>query len=178
MKRQLWFTSAIGICLLWLAAFGVAQNVKVIALSSADAEQSTKLHEQLKAAQKAVDDFDAQVSHRYTATSCDALGKDCSYKDGWSGGFLYSEDWKFIVPKNPFAYTSTTSTGTLTPNGCWSITPSLTPSGYWYFSPYGPSWSWIGGTSTSTIVPNAVFDSSSTLLGTSSFPSTGALTAQ
>jgi hypothetical protein len=98
----------LGLC---VAAF--AQNAKVIALSPSDAAKSQQLHEAAIAAQKAVEDFDKEVDHKYTYDSSAAIQP--VHKKGWESGVEYSEDWRFIVPKT---YGLTVSgTGTLI--GTW-----------------------------------------------------------
>jgi hypothetical protein len=91
-----------------------AQNAKVMALSTDDAAQAKKLHVEMKAAEKAWEDFNKKVKKEYAS-------KD----SGFEYGFTFSEDFKYIVPDASATWTTATGTITITPNCCGAQT-------YWY----------------------------------------------
>ena len=103
----------------------LAQTALVVQLSAADAAKAKQLYDSQLAAEKAYQDFQTDVGNRYvshevTATACAAI---CT-QDGchsctpptptleqekashsfqlnrdWWQGFIFSEDFKFIVPR-------------------------------------------------------------------------------
>jgi hypothetical protein len=85
-----------------------AQTAKVIQLNPEDAALAKSLHEQKEALDKKIADFDDGVRKHYlletkkegnilTFAFC-SNGPCPTYKQGWSGGFEFSDDYKFIVP--------------------------------------------------------------------------------
>ena len=117
---------SIAVVILALACVPVlAQTALVVQLSAADAAKAKQLYDSQLAAEKAYQDFQTDVGNRYvshevTATACAAI---CT-QDGchsctpptptleqekashsfqlnrdWWQGFIFSEDFKFIVPR-------------------------------------------------------------------------------
>lgn len=96
-----------------LAASG--QNAKVIQLSPADAAEAKSLYAQREALDKKIEALREKIQKRelwvnqFTSrtgehyyTSCGAETSECSWLLGWpEGKFLYSEDFRFIVPNAP-----------------------------------------------------------------------------
>ena len=102
----------------------LAQTALVVQLSAADAAKAKQLYDSQLAAEKAYQDFQTDVGNRYvshevTATACAAIctqdGCGCTSptptleqekashsfqlnRDWWQG-FIFSEDFKFIVPR-------------------------------------------------------------------------------
>lgn len=115
MKRLSMYVAII--LLLVMASSPMSQTAKVIHLKAEDANQAKVLWTRLQLAQKEWDAFRTVVSTRYTSTIKAKDGEvgiaGVYYKDGWSGGFEYSDDFLTIVPK---AEVSLTVTGS---RGCW-----------------------------------------------------------
>ena len=91
-----------------LTLSALAQTAKVVTLKQEEAAKARQLHEAAAAAQKASDDFDAQIAQTYTQSKAEGIvtwspngSHTAAYinRDGWDYGFEYSEDFKFIVPK-------------------------------------------------------------------------------
>ena len=94
------------------------QNAKVVPLSEKDAIRAASLYKTMKDAEKAWEDFQTEVRENYLVvkpnktcswehTCTDCISVCNRYKDGFNfGGFSFSEDFKFIVPKeNSISYT-------------------------------------------------------------------------
>jgi hypothetical protein len=119
---------SIAVVILALACVPVlAQTALVVQLSAADAAKAKQLYDSQLAAEKAYQDFQTDVGNRYVshevtapATACAAICTQdgCHYctpptptleqekashsfqlnRDWWQG-FIFSEDFKFIVPR-------------------------------------------------------------------------------
>jgi hypothetical protein len=104
----------IAMTVVFLAAISLhAQTAKVIALEPADAQKAAKLADELKKAQTAMKDFQIHVQDKYVSKPCTtiafagsegklqcSIGGGCTCRtDGWEHSFEFSEDYKFIVPK-------------------------------------------------------------------------------
>ena len=109
------------IIILSLVGIASAQNAKVIQLSVDDASAAKALYEEKIALDKKISNFDDAIYKKYTevlASPSIRHGNTCVYanvwpggsssgpcdafkveKEGWEHGFVYSEDFKFIVPK-------------------------------------------------------------------------------
>ena len=139
------------ISFLFLSLVSAAQTAKVIPLSASDAAQAKSLYDRQIALNKAKSDFEAIVKDKYLTKESDSIlaatcatlaldGSGISYSsipcpdpkahkikipiDGWSNGFEYSEDFKYIVPKQPVYSLSGT--------GCTFLTPAIgTTTGKW-----------------------------------------------
>lgn len=112
-----------------------AQTAKVVQLTPDEAKQAKVLHDEQIALSKRQSDFDQAIAAKYTTEErkggwiCIANGctegstkgtKQLVYRDtkeGWNLGFVYSDDFKFIVPKTYTPPASTTSP-------CWTNTNS------------------------------------------------------
>lgn len=81
------------VILLLTASVVQAQTAKVIVLNSNDAEKAKSLYAQKTAIEKQIDEFTKTVTNTYLMN-----GKDV--KDGWANGFMFSEDFKSIVPNS------------------------------------------------------------------------------
>jgi hypothetical protein len=106
------------ICVLGLVSVSNAQTAKVIALSPEDAKQVKSLQDQEAVLQQKILALHAQIRDRYVKTA-------------WYGDFLYSEDFKYIVPmttSNNFTVGccnySAMCLNTITP---WTFTAVVTP---------------------------------------------------
>lgn len=136
--------AAILFCIFTTSLF--AQDAKVIALDPADAAKAKALFEEKARVEKGIADLqnkiqDAYVSHDeetvnygiscpmfiYTGAPCLAKKDDKPAKrpmiralnDGWKLGFVYSDDFKFIVPKpQPFPLVTPPCSET------WSVMPA------------------------------------------------------
>ncbi|HYE75644.1 MAG TPA: hypothetical protein VEF04_20035 [Blastocatellia bacterium] len=89
------------------------QRAKVILLDAADVEEGKRLSAELEAAQKRFADYQERIEGKYISVEgrCsdfviigqklpDSAYKPCrTRKEGWYGGFEFSEDFKAIVPK-------------------------------------------------------------------------------
>jgi hypothetical protein len=117
---------AIALFLILAASPLIGQTAKVIQLSPEDAAQAKSLYTQKAEIEKKIKDLEDAVHDKYLITAHHgSQGLYGTYKEGWSAGFDYSEDFRFIVPKS---YPST--------NGIWSsgcncatITPAATNTG-------------------------------------------------
>jgi hypothetical protein len=107
------------------------QTAKVIALSPEDAAQAKALFTQKAEIEKKIKHLEDAVHDKYLITPHHGpSGLYGTYKEGWSAGFDYSEDFKFIVPK-VYVPSSTNCCGSS--YGIWSsgcnyttITPATT----------------------------------------------------
>lgn len=107
----------LGIVIALSVGSACAQTAKVIPLSDKDSEEIKSLYAQQADIQKKIDAFRQRVWRAYTtspktADYCPQLSSIGSsvfinadrqddvrcIKDGWSYGFSYSEDFKYIVP--------------------------------------------------------------------------------
>ena len=103
-----------------LVGMATAQTAKVVVLSQDDAAQAKNLYDQQKALDKAKADFEQKIYDKYLTVEkdqnegitcftsgngfaqvkpCDPPAPENKYKvkvarEGWSGGFEYSEDFK------------------------------------------------------------------------------------
>lgn len=108
--------ASLALTLLMLAGAANAQDAKVIALDAADAAEAHRLHDAKVAADKALADFTETIRKKYTTRevtypSCGSglisqygcvngnPQKGTEPIPGWEYQFVFSEDWKFIVPK-------------------------------------------------------------------------------
>jgi hypothetical protein len=97
----------------------IAQTAKVIQLSPEDAAKAKDLYAQKADIEKKIADLQAKIAGGYTTEKKEQQYLNCcccgikesdgktyvtQFKDGWGGGFEYSSDFKFIVPKMPPAY--------------------------------------------------------------------------
>lgn len=94
---------------LWaLVAPGVAQDAKVLVLDQADAVEAKALYAQKLNIETKLAVLNAKIRTKYTEVKHEgkvpqvsgnfALYSFTVYKDGWSDGFRFSEDYKYIVP--------------------------------------------------------------------------------
>lgn len=98
----------------------LGQSAKVIALSTADAEEAKSLYAQQEVINKKIEALQERIKENYLKeraskpkpnTICFS-SSGCYWSVGWeTGEFLFSDDFKFIVPK-PFT-TPTTSSGSI-----------------------------------------------------------------
>ena|SRR5258706_11785625 len=92
----------------------IAQDAKVIQLSEQDAKTAKQLYDAKIAANNAYEDFQKKIKLEYTLNKPKYKNEALSLKEGWLGGFIFSQDFKFIVP-SPY---STTLKFASSP--CWS----------------------------------------------------------
>ena len=91
--------------ILLLASTACAQSARVVQLSPSDVPEAQRVYAALAEAQKAVEAFNAKVAKEYLNNP--PCGWVMSSSDlcsayptpGWENGFIFSEDFKFIVPK-------------------------------------------------------------------------------
>lgn len=95
------------IILLALSLSASAQTAKVIQLSPEDSVTAKSLQDEQTALDKRVADFHDRIVKNYLLVPGAAkqsniwYGSSYPYKPGWvTGLFEYSDDFKFIVPKN------------------------------------------------------------------------------
>src|ERR1700735_1313081 len=110
---------AVGIALGLLAALAAsAQTAKVVQLSPLDAEKARSLYEQSDRIDKEISDLEVQIGQQYISnmeprTGCvnynkaldsvpceEPKGKTFTLQPGWESGFVFSDNFKFIVPKH------------------------------------------------------------------------------
>jgi hypothetical protein len=86
-----------------VAAFACyGQDALVIQLSATDAAKAKQLYEAKIAAEKAWKEFNSHVSTFYTTEKKlknDGCVETVLVRNGWTGGFTFSKDFKFIIPK-------------------------------------------------------------------------------
>ena len=89
----------VGIALLLCSITALGQTAKVIALSPEDAKEAKSLYAQQAEIEKRIDMFRLQISDTYLRNYEKKNPYVFSPKPGWDAGFLFSEDFKYIVPR-------------------------------------------------------------------------------
>lgn len=114
--------------LLLVGAAAPAQTAKVVALTPQETKEAAALHKQLDDLQKKILEYDVKLAAKYLITT-DTKDAVCPVangtylKKGWEKTFIYSEDYKYIVP-DPTGIDQCPGAGPLTP-----FLPDPTPSG-------------------------------------------------
>lgn len=92
---------AVALFLILAASPLIGQTAKVIALSPEDAAEAKTLYTQKAEIEKRIINLTDTIQHKYLALvpPHEGLNGFRHFKDGWSIGFEFSEDYKFIVPK-------------------------------------------------------------------------------
>ena len=134
MRKFVWMFALLTVLgMVGYALKAVGQTAKVIQLTPDEAKQAKALYDEQQALAKRQQEFDAAISHKYTETpsTLSVFSKPWttySTNSGWENGFVYSENFKFIVPK---PYVSQIRSY---PNNCWSTvltgndsSPSVSP---------------------------------------------------
>jgi hypothetical protein len=132
-------TKMIKILFLLVSTILPAQTAKVIELSPQDQVLSKNKHDDLVRAQKASDDWNTYIQHKYIEK-----------KSGWEFGYQFSEDYKFIVPKSyilPGVFSgipgNITSSGNITCSCGWCSGNYCTCGSLYYYN-YGNNCSTCG----------------------------------
>lgn len=95
---------ALALLAVWMALPVFSQDAKVIELSKSDAASAKTAYERLLEAQKAWETVKSGIDSKYTIDTQPSYGlygdlKLKAYKSGWWDGFVFSEDFRFILPK-------------------------------------------------------------------------------
>lgn len=87
-----------------------AQNAKVVALSAEDAALAKSLYEQKAEIEKRIDELHATIERKYLLAPCTPepayfnnpqADKAKCLLEPWIEGFVYSEDFQYVVPLHP-----------------------------------------------------------------------------